>query len=346
MVNRGALALLVCFGLADNAAAQTCPAARWERVPPSTAGWSPKRLRDADAIAQQLDTDSYVVVQGGRIVWEFGSTSLPSNVHSVRKSIASVLFGIAHDQGEVNLGQNLAQLGIDDVNDRLSAVEKMATVRDLLSARSCIYHKAAYETQGMQQKRPERHSCRPGEQWYYNNWDFNALGTIYGLVTGRSIFDGLEEQLAKPLQFENFDKARDTQFHSERVSQHPAYLIRLSALDLARIGLLMVRGGDWCGRRIVSRRWVEESTSAVSETDRATGYGYLWWVGENGRQFHVQFPGRTFSARGNHGQFLIVNPAMDLVIVHRVNSDIPDAKVGSSDFGKLLKTIMAASPSM
>src|SRR5215475_817198 len=98
MVNRCALALLVCFG-ADNAAAQTCPAARWERVPPPTAGWSPKRLRDADAIAQQLDTHSYVVVQGGRIVWEFGSTSLPSNVHSVRKSIASVLFGIAHDRG-------------------------------------------------------------------------------------------------------------------------------------------------------------------------------------------------------------------------------------------------------
>src|SRR5262249_55596495 len=156
-----ALALLVCCGLADNAAAQTCPAARWQRVPPSAAGWSLKRLRDADAIAQQLGTDSYVVVQGGRIVWEFGSTSFPSNVHSVRKSIASVLFGIAHDQREVDLGRNLAQLGIDDVNDGLSPVEKAATVRDLLSARSCIYHKAAYETQGMQQKRPERHSCRP-----------------------------------------------------------------------------------------------------------------------------------------------------------------------------------------
>jgi len=339
---RQLVAMAALAGLAGAASAQGCPTATWQKVSPESAGWSTGPFREADALAQQLGTDSYVVIEGGRVIWEFGSVHSPSNVHSVRKSIASLLFGIAYDAGALNLDRTLAQLGIDEADDALSATEKLATTRDLLMARSCIYHKAAYETESMQLKRPERYSCKPGEQWYYNNWDFNALGTIYAIETGRTIFDGLDELLAKPLQFEDFDKTRDTQFHWERISLHPAYLMRLSALDLARVGLLMARGGNWCGHRIVSERWVEESTSAISDTDRSTGYGYLWWVGENGKQFHVQFPGRTFSARGNHGQFMIVNPALDLVIVHRVNSDVAGARVTSGDFGRLLKTIMAA----
>jgi CubicO group peptidase (beta-lactamase class C family) len=336
------VAFLACAGLAENASAQTCPGLTWQRVSPNSAGWSSKGLKDADALAREIGTDSYVVIQGGKIIWEYGAANLPTSVHSVRKSIASVLFGIANDEGKVHLDRTLAELGIDDIGEALSATEKTATVRILLSARSCIYHKAASENESMERKRPERHSCKPGEQWYYNNWDFNSLGTIYKAETGRTIFDDLDQRLAKPLQFEHFDMARDTQFHKEPESVHPAYRMRLSALDLARIGLLMARGGDWCGRRIVSSRWVDESTSAISQTDRATGYGYLWWVGANGKQFEVKFPGRTYSARGNHGQFMIVNPAMDLVIVHRVNSDVRGAKVGSKDFGRLLKTIMAA----
>lgn len=318
-----------------------CPGRTWQHVNADAAGWSSEGLRRANAVARGLGTDSFVVIQGGKLIWRYGTPSQPTNIHSVRKSIASILFGIAHDTGTMRLDTTLGQLGVDD-HKRLSATEKTATVRDLLSARSCIYHEAAYETQEMEEKRPERHSCRPGERWFYNNWDFNALGTIYGLQTGRSLFDALDEQLARPLGFEDFNKSAHTRFHTEPASRHPAYLINLSALDLARIGLLMARGGDWCGRRIVSKAWVAESTSAISQTDRSTGYGYMWWVADNGRQFRVQFEGKTFSARGSRGQFLIVNPATDLVIVHRVDSGVRGKKVGSRDFGELLATIMAA----
>ena len=77
--------------------------------------------------------------------------------------------------------------GIDD-NQGLSPTEKTATIRNLISARSCIYHQAAYETKEQIGRRPERHSCRPGERWFYNNWDFNALGTIYQTVAGVTLF--------------------------------------------------------------------------------------------------------------------------------------------------------------
>ena len=114
---------------------------------------------------------------------------------------------------------------------------------------------------------------------------------------------------------------------------------------MARIGLLMARGGDWCGKRIVSQSWVEESTRSISDTNRDKGtskYGYLWWVGPDGRQLGATFNGHTFSARGVRGQYMIVNPADDLVIVHRVDTDVKGQRVRSSEFQELAQAIMAA----
>lgn len=337
--------LTILAGVIPQAAfAQVCPGTAWQRVAPKDAGWSTGRLKKADAIAKELDTDSYLVVSGGKVIWEYGETALVSNVHSVRKSIASILFGIASDRKQMPLDRSLADLGIDD-NQGLSPAEKTATIRHLLSARSCIYHNAAYESREQVRLRPERHSCRPGERWYYNNWDFNALGTIYQTVTGRTLFDAFESEIAGPLQLEHFRKAEHTTYHREEVSRHPAYLFRLSALDMARIGLLMARGGDWCGRRIVSKSWVEESTRNISDTNRdkrTSGYGYLWWVGADGRQLGAAFNGHTFSARGVRGQYMIVNPADDLVIIHRVNTDVQGQRVRSSEFQELAQAIVAA----
>ena len=334
------LVICVC-ALPGATVAQVCPGTAWERVAPKDAGWSARRLKKADAVARSLDSDSYVVVSGGKIVWEYGDTSLASNVHSVRKSIASMLFGIARDRKQMPLDRTLADLGIDD-NQGLSPTEKTATIRNLISARSCIYHQAAYETKEQIGRRPERHSCRPGERWFYNNWDFNALGTIYQTVAGKTLFDAFESDIAGPLQLEHFRKSEHAVFHREDVSRHPAYLFRLSALDMARIGLLMSRGGDWCGKRIVSKSWVEESTVKISDTNRKTGYGYMWWVGEDGRQLGAEFKGKTFSARGARGQFMIVNPADDIVIVHRVDTDVKGQRVSPRDFEELAQAIVAA----
>jgi len=288
-----------------------------------------------------LDTDSYLLVAGGKVIWEYGDTNLTSNIHSIRKSIASLLYGIAGDRGRVPLDRTRAELGIFFVNDP-ATTEKTATVRNLLSARSCIYHQAAYETKEQLERRPERYSCRPGERWFYNNWDFNALGSIFQALTNKTLFDAFDSELAGPLQLEHFKKAEHTQFHKEDVSRHPAYLFRLSALDLARIGLLVARGGNWCGKRIVSKRWIVESTTKMSDTNRGSGYGYLWWVGEDGKQFGTQFNGKTFSARWSRGQFMVVNPADDLIIVHRVDTDEKGTRVKSREFEGLLAAIMAA----
>ncbi|WP_234843725.1 serine hydrolase [Sinorhizobium meliloti] len=65
-----------------------------------------------------------------------------------------------------------------------------------------IYHATAYETGDIKRKRPARGSHAPGSFWFYNNWDFNALGTIYRQQTGEDIFQSFEKKIARPLDMD------------------------------------------------------------------------------------------------------------------------------------------------
>ena len=59
-------------------------------------------------------------------------------------------------------------------------------------------------------------------------------------------------------------------------SVHPAYPFRMTARDMARFGLLYLRGGKWCGRQIISEKWIKESTTAHGITNYKNGVGYSY----------------------------------------------------------------------
>jgi CubicO group peptidase (beta-lactamase class C family) len=117
---------------------------------------------------------------------------------------------------------------------------------------------------------------------------------------------------------------------------------------MARFELLFLRKGNWRGKQLISRRWVEESTIADSVADGDTeygysGYGYLWWVAVNGNHIpHVDLPDGSFSARGSGGHFIVVIPSLDLVMVHRVDTDVEGKSVSLDQFGRLLGLILEA----
>ncbi len=322
------------------------PGEKWQKwKTPEAAGWSNTKIDEAKKYADSLKTAAVMVVLDGKILTEWGETKRPLRCHSMRKSILSALYGPHVLGGKIKTSKTLGELGIDDNEPSLSKTEKKARVSDLLKARSGIYHPALYETKAMAARRPQRGSHLPNTFWYYNNWDFNALCTIFENQTGRRIFEEFENKLANPLEMQDFIRKEHTKYVTGKDSIHPAYPFTLSARDLARFGLLFARGGRWKDQQIIPQGWVIESTRPYSKTERGGGYGYMWWVGANGNFYpEATLPDGSFAAHGYRGHKVLVIPQWDLVIVHRVDTFKPNGSVSTASFGKLVKLILAAKP--
>ena len=337
--------ILFCWLAASAAAGEIAdrfPDAAWEHVAPAAAGWSAEQLKSAEEWSGHIGSTAVIVIHHGAVVAEWGDTAAKTQLASVRKSLLSALFGIAVERKQIELGKTLAELGIDDNEPSLSAEEKTATVKELLQARSGIYHPALYETPAMAARRPPRFSHQHGTFWYYNNWDFNTLGAIYEHATRSSIFDAFEREIARPIGMQDYTPA-DGEYVTGANSVYPAYPFKMSARDLARFALLYLHQGKWHDHQIVPAAWVEESTQPYSRTGFGPGYGYLWWTGftDGGFAPSVTLPPGSFFAWGNGGQFAFVMPAFDLVFVHRA-ARFNDPGFSLRDLGHLIWLVLDA----
>jgi CubicO group peptidase (beta-lactamase class C family) len=322
------------------------PGTTWNRVESlEKAGWSRERLNIARAFSDYIGSTGVMIVEGGLVVDEWGETASRSWLYSIWKSVLSALYGAPVQDGRIRLDQTMAELGIDDIPPALTPEEKQATVRHLLQARSGVYHVAVADTPDVVAVRPPRGSHPPGTHWYYNNWDVNVLGAIFERAAGRGFFEEVKRRIAEPIQMEDF-RLEDGYYERGPASIHPAYPMKMTARDLARFGLLCLRQGQWRGQQIIPREWLRESTTSYSDAGPAGGYGYLWWVSVDGRHFPgVTVDEGSYSARGMYGQFLVIIPRRDLVVVHRVNRDITGREVGYTQFGRLLRMILEAKTS-
>jgi len=228
--------------------------------------------------------DAFVIQQNGAVIFSQGAVDVPMNMASARKSVLSLLFGIAWDRGLIRLDKTLAELGIDETATPLTGQEKRATIEHLLQARSGIYLLSSAETVEMKDARPQRGQYAAGEHHYYNNWDFNVLGHIFEAETGIRIGDALDQWLAQPLGMEDFNPAHVYFDARGGDSDYPAYRMHMSARDLARLGTLVLQDGEWQGQRIVSKAWLTRSLAPWSELTPnkwgfpTNGYGYSWWL--------------------------------------------------------------------
>jgi len=329
------------------------PGTDWERMTdPRPAGFTEAAL---EAIRQHLEimpTTGFMLVVGGRVVLEYGDITGLSYIASVRKSVLAMLFGNHVAAGKIRLDKTLAELGIID-HGGLTGRELEATIGDLLAARSGIYHAASNSGDNLADA-PPRGSKRHGEYFLYSNWDFNALGTIFEQETGRNIYDALETDLAIPIGMQDFKREAQRKSGDLKKSIHPAYHMWFSTRDMARIGLLMLREGNWNGKQVIPRVWVGKITSVVTPRDQMNpgplrkgrlGYGYLWWVFDGPL---AAGPGDyyegAYSGRGAGGQFITVIPRLDLVIAHKTNLALSGKKQVSWDvYLGLLDRILAVS---
>jgi CubicO group peptidase (beta-lactamase class C family) len=322
----------------------------------SAPAWSRAGLAAARRHAQTIGSGPVLVLEDGRVVVKWGDVRRRLVSWSIRKSLISALFGIETERGTIDPAATLAELGIDD-DTPLTSAEKQARIVDLLRARSGVYLPVAFETPRMRDTRPARGSHPPGSFFFYNNWDFNAVGTIYEQQTRTAVGEAFLRDIARPTGMQDF-RASDVYWLRGPPSRHGAFHFSISTRDLARFGQLYLNRGAWRGRQIVPADWVARSTTSTGPVQfagrDAGGYEYLWWVADQG----VHLPGlkldKAFSAQGAGGHYLLVIPDRRLVIAHRGANEpashaIADATaaglrpgISAAQFGDLVRLLLAA----
>jgi CubicO group peptidase (beta-lactamase class C family) len=284
---------------------------------------------NGESLEEYLDasgTTAFLVIHDDRLLYErYFDGYDESSIHtsfSMAKSFASALVGIAIDEGHINSVNEPITNYIPELLEKDERFESI-TIRHLLTMSSGIKYeeggdlpwseeaddtKTYYATDlrklALENSRIEG---EPGEYFEYNNYNPLLIGMILERATGMSVSRYLQQKLWKPIGMEADGSwsLDSTSTGFEKMESG----VNARARDFGRFGMLFAKEGKWEGEQLISRGWVEESTSADTSTDPSQDYQYFWWVNTpEGETYH-------FSARGNYGQYIYVAPEKDLVIV-------------------------------
>lgn len=278
---------------------------------PEEAGWSQAGLTAARTYADSVGAPVGLLVHDGFVVTSWGDIDHHANVASVSKALQGTLVGIALAAGDLQLDATLGQFGIED-DPPLLPTELRARVRDLLTMRSGVFHRAVGES--WHRPKPERGSSEPGTTFMYHEWDPAALNVVFERSTGRSFVEAFTEELAEPLGFEDFDAGNITYVTNPMQSTLARVSVRLSARDMGRIGLLYLREGRWGDRQILAPEWVRESSRPHVPVG-PNYFGYYLWIPGEGELAELN----GYSLAGN-GNVITIVPEAEVVFVHRSHS--------------------------
>lgn len=285
---------------------------------------------------------SVLVAHRGRLVLEeyfHGYTrETPHDIRSVGKTFASIMLGAAMESGapitpDTRVYELMAGLGPFENPDERKARITMAHLLTHTSGLACNdndENSPGNEGRLWTQSNPNYwqytlnlpQAHEPGERYAYCSANLNLVGGALNAATGESLPELFDRTIAQPLQFGPY--YWNVMPNGEGYLGGGAYLL---PRDLLKVGQMYLDGGVWRGRRVVSREWVERSTSPRIEiTPQTTGlteeeFGNFYGRGVDGYAWHrngVRVGDRVveeYEASGNGGQLLIVVPEYDLVVV-------------------------------
>jgi len=275
--------------------------------------------------------DSLLIARDGRLVLEEyfrgWSASTPHTLQSVTKSVTSLLTGIAIDRGRLATADRVVDFFPDyQPIANLDANKRALAVRDLLMMRSGFdWDETVYAGSPLERM----NECRcdwirwvldwplrtaPGTEWNYVSGGVVLLGAVVGVATGQRIDEFAEDTLFGPLGVEGALWVRGR----PNGLPHTGGGLSLRSRDMAKLGEVVVEGGRWQGRPIVSAAWIAESTArrgsdSWAQGGRPTDYGYLWWI--------LDGPGDVVAGLGALGQFIFVVPSLQLVVTVTSTND-------------------------
>ncbi len=275
-------------------------------------------------------TLSLLVVHKGRIIHERYAPGMDMTTRtrtwSTAKSIAVTLIGMLVDQGRMKLDEPLGISWLPQASSQESDPRNAITLRHALNMSSGLdtvdnggleyaigsglsYWAGASSVGGARRRALIR---KPGTNWDYENYD--TLLAVYAMKKALGDEQTYREFPRRAL----LDKIgmRNTLVSMDRFGDYIlSSQVYTNARDLARFGLLYLRNGVWNGERLISEKWIEfVRTPAPATAGRGSEYGGQWWLVPDNRH---DVPKDAYSTSGNRGQYVIVVPSHDLVIVRR-----------------------------
>ena len=246
---------------------------------------------------------------------------------SMAKSVVGLLIGIALKEGAIRSIDDLAETYVSGLRDTeygrtpikalLLMSSEVAFSEDYANPSSDIYTLARLtllqdsvgSLAAVKQFNTRR--AAPGVRFSYSSAESLVLGLVLAAATKRTVSDYAAEKLWQPLGAE-----ANASWTIDATGQEITFAYVNAVLrDWARLGLMLANGGSWFGKTIVPANWLAESAANAIPAAFLVKYGYqIWYSADTSR----------FSLRGFLGQYVLVDPALRLVLVQTALSDEPE----------------------
>ena len=301
----------------DDETAEYWPTNGWQTAAPEDHGLDPAKLGAIleEIEAKELVIDCVLVVRDGYIVFEeyrdpFGPDDR-GEIFSVTKSYISALVGIAIEQGHIEgIDQHVLDLFPNREIDNVDARKEAMTLEHVLEMGSGLdwddgqmFEEGWWETSDWVQRLLDRPMIEePGTRYNYCTACSHMLSALIEDKTGVKTAEFAQANLFDPLGIEDVPWGTGP----EGVNTG-GWGIQLTPRELAKFGYLYLNEGEWDGQQLVPAEWVRESTKEQIVADFDQHYGYHWAI--------QPLPVANYSATGASGQFIMVLPELDMVVV-------------------------------
>jgi CubicO group peptidase (beta-lactamase class C family) len=314
------------------------PTTEWPRSTPKKQGINPKLLKEL--VKDKTKNDQYqylhslIIIKDGYLVFEeyFNgfNAEKPNSIQSVTKSFTSAVIGMAMEEGYIkSVDEKVLDFFPDTIKiDNLDEWKKAMTLEDILTMRTGTDYEEGYDDSphnklnrlraGWDNFYLDRPMVRqPGTGFQYDSGGVILLSAMLKNRCGMHVDVYAEKFLFPPLGIERSVWIKNNEGHP-----HTGGGLNLLPLDMAKFGLLYLRGGVWEDEQLIPAEWVKASFTEHHNfggppASKTVGYGYLWWIMRADPDGKGEEP--IYAARGYGGQNIFIIPEHDMIVVTTSN---------------------------
>lgn len=268
------------------------------------------KLELFDEYCKRQESDEFIILSNRNMYYKnYSYTTTPIQLNSITKVFSGIAIGLLLDEGLISSLEttidhyfpslkdtNKGEITIRNILNHTSGIVTLGHDAVLGSVDDCIKYVLSLELESS-----------PGESSRYNNEAVALISEIVEKASGQPLDTYLSKRLFEPLAITNWSWEKD-----KKGTPYAYYGLSLTGKDFAKVGQLFLQKGIWNEKRVLSERWIVESTQPNCDIDR--NWGYLWITAFNKKDEYI-----GFGMSGSDGQFILVCPEKKYVAIRLVH---------------------------